>query len=208
MAKDVDLFRAAMADVAPLPGRRRTRLPRVAARAGVAEHSAAGRSPKAFDKTAEKPPPPAGAAKRSASPAGATKRPAPAAPVEPLSFDRDIDRALSRGRRAPEAKLDLHGMTLAAAERAVARFLEEAAALDLRVVLIVTGKGLRQDGGRVAGGRIRAEFPSWLQSDANRARVRGVKAAHARHGGGGAFYVLLRRRSSASSRSLRAVPQR
>jgi DNA-nicking Smr family endonuclease len=38
--------------------------------------------------------------------------------------------------------------------------------------------------------------------------VRGVRPAHPRHGGGGAFYVLLRRRSSASSRSLRATPQR
>ena len=110
-----------------------------------------------------------------------------------FTFDRDIDRALSRGRRAPEAKLDLHGMTLAAAERAVARFLEEAAALDLRVVLVVTGKGLRSDGDRVASGRIRAEFPSWLERSANWGRVRGLKPAHPRHGGSGAFYVLLRR---------------
>lgn len=117
------------------------------------------------------------------------------APDEGFSFDRDIDRALSRGRRSPEAKLDLHGMTLAAAERAVARFLEEATALDLRVVLIVTGKGLRQVGDRIVGGRIRAEFPGWLRRPENLARVRGMKPAHLRHGGGGAFYVLLRRSS-------------
>jgi DNA-nicking Smr family endonuclease len=128
--------------------------------------------------------------------------------VEPLSFDRDIDRALSRGRRSPEATLDLHGMTLATAERAVSRFLEEAVALDLRVVLIVTGKGLREESGRMMGGRIRNEFPVWLSQAGNRARVRGLRPAHPRHGGSGAFYVLLRRRSSASSRSLRATPQR
>ena len=119
-------------------------------------------------------------------------------PVSPsdddFSFDRDIDRALSRGRRSPEATLDLHGMTLAVAERAVARFLEEAVALDLRVVLVVTGKGLRQEGGRVLGGRIRAEFPGWLRRPENWARVRGMKSAHPRHGGPGAFYILLRRR--------------
>ena len=33
------------------------------------------------------------------------RRVADAAPIE--TFDRDVDRALSRGRRAPEAKLDL-----------------------------------------------------------------------------------------------------
>jgi DNA-nicking Smr family endonuclease len=126
----------------------------------------------------------------------------------PLSFDRDVDRALSKGRRAIEAKLDLHGMTLAAAERAVSTFIAASSEQNRRVVLIVTGKGLRLDSGRVFGGRIRAEFPGWLERPENRARVAGVRAAHPRHGGGGAFYVLLRRRSSASSRSLRATPQR
>ena len=85
-------------------------------------------------------------------------------------------------------------MTLAAAERAVRRFLEEAIALDMRLVLIVTGKGLRQESGRIVEGRIRAEFPGWLSRADNRAKVRGVKHAHLRHGGSGAFYVLLRRR--------------
>ncbi len=110
-----------------------------------------------------------------------------------MAFDRDIDRALSRGRRAPEATLDLHGMTLAAAERAVARFLEEAASLGLRLVLVVTGKGLREENGRMVGGKIRAEFPNWLNRADNRLRVRGVRPAYPRHGGSGAFYVLLRR---------------
>jgi DNA-nicking Smr family endonuclease len=123
-------------------------------------------------------------------------------------FDRDVDRALAKGKRIPEGKLDLHGMTLIAAERAVTRFIADASEQSLRVVLIVTGKGTRLEGGRVFGGRIRAEFPAWLERPENRARIAGVRPAHPRHGGSGAFYVLLRRRSSASSRSLRATPQR
>jgi DNA-nicking Smr family endonuclease len=124
------------------------------------------------------------------------------------AFDRDISRALSRGKLVPEASLDLHGMTVAAAERAVSRFLDRAVARDLRLVLIVTGKGVRLEGGRAFGGRIRAEFLGWLNRADNRARVRAVRAAHPPHGGSGAFYVLLRRRSSASRRSLRSTPQR
>ncbi len=95
-------------------------------------------------------------------------------------------------------------MTLAAAERAVAAFLEDATARDLRVVLIVTGKGLRLEGGRMLGGRIRAEFVGWLNRADNRHRVRAVRAAHPRHGGGGAFYVLLRRRSFGGQQPLLA----
>jgi len=192
MAKDVDLFRAAMADVKPLKGRKAARKP-------------VGRKPKT-----DAPPKSRERRERSVAAFGATPaaRTTPAARPTLLSFDRDVDRALSKGRRTPEAKLDLHGMTLAAAERAVTAFIAASSEQNRRVVLIVTGKGLRLDGGRVFGGRIRAEFPGWLERAENRARVAGVRAAHPRHGGSGAFYVLLRRRSAASSRSLRATPQR
>ena len=184
MAKDVDLFAAAMAGVAPLKGQR--------------SRKSASPPAKAV---------PAVAAPRDVSPP-ATRSKIKTAPLQREDFDRDVDRALARGKRMPEAKLDLHGLTLIAAERAVAQFLAASSAEGLRVVLIVTGKGLRMESGKVFGGRIRAEFPGWLERPDNRALIAGVRAAHPRHGGSGAFYVLLRRRSSASSRSLRATPQR
>jgi DNA-nicking Smr family endonuclease len=190
MAKDVDLFAQAMAGVAPLKGRRKP----VAASAPPAERP----SPPLERSQPGIPPNPMALTFAGTSATAAVGQP----------FDRDVDRALSRGKRAPEAKLDLHGMTLVAAERAVARFLAQSASEGRRVVLIVTGKGLRLEGGRVFGGRIRAEFSGWLERADNRALIGSVRAAHPRHGGSGAFYVLLRRRSSASSRSLRATPQR
>lgn len=174
MAKDVDLFTAAMSDVAPLKGARRR---------SVGAPEAKSVSP---IKTI------APEAKEGRAPVRALK--SMAQPLEP--FDRNVDRALARGRRRPEATLDLHGMTLAAAERAVAGFLSEASGGGLRVVLVVTGKGLRMESGRVFGGRIRAEFPGWLERPENRQRIAGVRAAHPRHGGGGAFYILLRRRTA------------
>ena len=185
MVKDAHLFAAAMSGVKPLKGRK----PASRANAVIQKAKAEGSS-----------------RKKSFAALGVTKEPELSA--DDQNFDRDTSRALSRGKLMPQASLDLHGMTLAAAERAVADFLEHATARDLRVVLIVTGKGLRLQGGRMLGGRIRAEFVGWLNRADNRHRARAVRAAHPRHGGGGAFYVLLRRRSSASSRSLRATPQR
>ena len=183
MAKDVDLFAAAMSGVKPLKGHKRT--------------PSALRAP---------PPRRGGGGEGAVAALGMTKE--PELSPDDQNFDRDISRSLSRGKLVPQASLDLHGMTLAAAERAVAAFLEDVTARGLRVVLIVTGKGLRLEGGRMLGGRIRSEFVGWLNRADNRHRVRAVRPAHARHGGGGAFYVLLRRRSSDSSRSLRATPQR
>jgi DNA-nicking Smr family endonuclease len=188
MAKDLDLFRAAMVGVKPLKGRR------VAKPKAVVPRLQAEGSPKSQQ--------------RSAAPRATSPKALPVPVVAEQIFDRKVDRALAKGTRAPQDKLDLHGMTMAAAERAVTHFLADASERALRVVLIVTGKGLRLEGGRVFGGRIRAEFPGWLERAENRARVAGVRPAHPRHGGSGAFYVLLRRRSSASSRSLRATPQR
>ncbi|GEP58828.1 DNA mismatch repair protein MutS [Reyranella soli] len=187
MVKDAHLFAAAMSEVKPLKGRK----PASRAKTVIPRPKAEG---------------PSRPHKRSLAGLGMTKEPELSA--DDQNFDRDTSRALSRGKLVPQASLDLHGMTLAAAERAVAAFLEHATTRDLRVVLIVTGKGLRLEGGRMLGGRIRAEFVGWLNRADNRHRVRAVRAAHPRHGGGGAFYVLLRRRSSASNRSLRATPQR
>ena len=52
-------------------------------------------------------------------------------------------RATARGALEPEARIDLHGMTEAVAHRALATFIRGAAARGCRLVLIVTGKGLK-----------------------------------------------------------------
>lgn len=201
MVKDADLFAAAMAGVKPLKRKRAaaSRVPAVEAKAAA---RTAGKP--AVGKPAAVPP-----TILISRPRQQTVRPSvPELSPDGRQFDRDVSRALSRRKLAPEATIDLHGMTLAAAERAVTRFLDRASYQDLRVVLVVTGKGLREEGGRSIDGRIRGEFVGWLNRGDNRERVRAVRAAHAHHGGTGAFYLLLRRRSSASSRSLRATPQR
>jgi len=203
VVKDLDLFAVAMVGVKPLASRKR----RARSAASALPRPKKDRPVRRLDKAA-------GHAPAVRAPAVLARLAAHSRPsIADLSpddgtFDRELSRQLARGKLVPQASLDLHHMTLAAAERAVRRFLVEAAAQNLRIVLIVTGKGVRLEGGRVLGGRIRAEFIGWLNRADNRDLVRGVRPAHARHGGGGAFYVLLRRRSSASSRSLRATPQR
>ncbi len=170
------LFRAAMKDARPLRGRRLH-----------VERPLPGRArPSAGEK-----PRPAAAPMRAP-----TTRPSPPQALDPAGatgLDRATADRLRRGRLIPDARLDLHGLTLAEAERALARFLERAQATGCRVVLVITGKGQRAQEGRPAGGRIRAEFPHWLNRPSNRARIYGVRAAHARHGGGGAFYVMVKR---------------
>lgn len=124
--------------------------------------------------------------------------PAPVGRPEP-GLDRRTAERLRRGERAPDARIDLHGMT---AERAHARldgFIRQSLQAGLRCVLVITGKGGRADRGEDAPfmkpdrGILRDAAPRWLRSGPYRARIVGIYEAHQRHGGSGAFYVYLKR---------------
>jgi len=115
----------------------------------------------------------------------------------PAAMDRKSFQRLKRGKLTPEAKLDLHGMTLDRAHSALIGFMLRAHGADKRLVLVVTGKGKdRDDGGPipVRNGVLRHNVPQWLRAAPLGPLVLQVTEAHARHGGGGAYYVYLRRR--------------
>jgi DNA-nicking Smr family endonuclease len=111
-------------------------------------------------------------------------------------MDRRRFDKLRRGRLEPEARLDLHGMTSERAHAALTAFVLDASARDLRLVLVITGKG-RADATEPhprRHGILHHSLPHWLAAPPLNARVLQVAAAHQRHGGAGAYYVYLRRR--------------
>jgi DNA-nicking Smr family endonuclease len=115
----------------------------------------------------------------------------------PVAMDHKAHRKLVRGKLHPEARIDLHGMTLADAHPALIRFVADAHARGLRLVLVITGKGkLREEYAPMPSrmGALRHEVPHWLTSGALRPLVLQVTEAHRTHGGSGAYYVYLRRR--------------
>ena len=64
-----------------------------------------------------------------------------------------------------------------------------------RFVLVITGKGTREDGGE--RGVLKRQVPLWLRLPEFRGYVVGVEDAHIGHGGEGALYVQIRRQRSA-----------
>lgn len=139
---------------------------------------------------------------RAAKPRPAEPRSAPAprtAPV-PGAIDRRKQRRIARGLVEIDARLDLHGLTQAAAERRLRSFLTDARAHGLSTVLVITGKGgpadpqqQRRDG-ESERGVLRRAVPLWLETPGLREIVVGYAAAHVRHGGAGAIYIHLRKR--------------
>jgi DNA-nicking Smr family endonuclease len=118
---------------------------------------------------------------------------APAAKPAPQvgPFDRKLKRRLARGAVDIDARLDLHGKTQSQAHAALLRFLRKAQNDGARFVLVITGKGAREDdNGR---GVLKRQVPLWLRLPEFRGYVAGLEDAHIGHGGEGALYVRLRR---------------
>ena len=113
-------------------------------------------------------------------------------PVPPLAgLDRRLRQRLARGRAGIDARIDLHGLTQADAHDALVQFLRTRRAEGARIVLVITGKGLR--GSDDQCGVLRRQVPLWLRSPGLREMVLGFEPAGPAHGGEGAFYVRLRR---------------
>ncbi|HUJ04215.1 MAG TPA: Smr/MutS family protein [Rhizomicrobium sp.] len=115
-------------------------------------------------------------------------------------LDGNTQERLRKGILAPQASLDLHGLTEDAAHRALTRFLRDAAARKLRLVAIVTGKGKKSSApdepfvmNYERRGVLKEMTPRWLSEPELARFIADVRPAHRKHGGEGALYVYLRK---------------
>lgn len=114
-----------------------------------------------------------------------------------LSMDAKTHTRMTKGKLLPEARLDLHGLTLGEAHSELIAFILTARARGLRLVLVITGKGkATHDNGAIPQriGALRHQLPHWLRLPPLAPAVQQLAEAHLRHGGSGAYYVYLRRK--------------
>jgi DNA-nicking Smr family endonuclease len=208
---DQELWRQAVRDATPLDPAVRaaggnTRPERPKAGSAGARPQAAG--PKPIRTSA--PPAAVPAAARSLRPTGSGKRPAisidladrTVAPVgrPEAGLDGRLAGRLRDGARAPDGRIDLHGMTAERAHRALDRHIGAALARGERLILVITGKGGKAHNAddaafmRADQGMLRQQVPNWLRSGPFAAHIVGIYQAHARHGGAGAYYVYLKKK--------------
>jgi DNA-nicking Smr family endonuclease len=136
--------------------------------------------PRKLAKAAKVVPPPAPPPARVAAP-----------PLAPLG--RRLKQKIGRGSEPIDARIDLHGMTQAAAHGALAHFLRRAQHDGARVVLVITGKGKAGADPHAERGVLKRQVPLWLESPELRPLVIGFESANIGHGGAGALYVRMRR---------------
>jgi DNA-nicking Smr family endonuclease len=121
-----------------------------------------------------------------ADPAGGSVRPLP-----PPRLDARLHARLRRGKQRPEARIDLHGLTLTEAHDTLIGFVQRAHGGGKRLLLVITGKGQGSFGGQEGRGILRRQVPHWLRLPPLSATVLDIIPAHRTHGGDGAFYVYL-----------------
>ena len=115
----------------------------------------------------------------------------------PLLMDHKTFQKLKRGKSAPDARIDLHGMTIAEAHDALHGFIAGAFSRGLRLVLVITGKGQRSNMNHhhtERNGVLRHQVPQWLSMQPLSRFILQVVTSHQKHGGAGAYYVYLRKR--------------
>ena len=111
-------------------------------------------------------------------------------PFYPLDFKRSgvqhgVFKKLKQGRYRQEGRLDLHRMTVEKARQEVYSFIKEAAAYDLRSLIIVHGKGSHSKNDEAL---LKSYVNKWLP---DLEEVQAFCSAQPQHGGLGAAYVLL-----------------
>ncbi len=89
----------------------------------------------------------------------------------------------------PQRSLDLHGMTVREAEKALENFVLDCREQGLIFIKVVTGLGRNSEGG-VA--KLRPMAVNMLSGMIQQQTVKNFKTAELRHGGFGAIYVYLK----------------
>lgn len=181
--------------VKPLPGKKRPVAPlpgRAATESGGGAPAGIPKAPPKFVKPAKP------ARPTTAAPRAALRQPAagPASPAGPDgNLDSHWDRRMKGGRLEPDLTLDLHGHTLDTAYDRIMTALDQARAMQARVVLVVAGRERPVDPAdrMVRRGAIRAKLLDWLAASRHSGAITAVRRAHIRHGGEGALYLILKR---------------
>ena len=106
---------------------------------------------------------------------------------ETSGIDRTSARRMQRGQIHIEDRLDLHGLSQEQAQKEVKAFIGSAVQKNLRLVLIITGKG------RDGHGILREKVPEWLKDVPLCYHLNAISYAQPKDGGKGALYIRLKR---------------
>ncbi len=112
-----------------------------------------------------------------------------------LTIDKNLLKAIKRGKIKVKSILDLHGFRVSEAKLMVYKFIKENYEANSRLILIITGKGKRlgvEDGWR-GKGVLKDLLPNWLKSLLLSRYIIWYDIAPIQQGGSGAYLIYLKK---------------
>ena len=127
---------------------------------------------------------------------------APPRPKKHLRIEKiNINKKIKKGTFRVEKTIDLHGYSISDAKNYLFEKIGSFYLKNIRCLVVITGKGQRpkdknDSKNKLFYGKIRNEFPYWLQDENISNKILSYQQADPNLGGEGAFVVYLRKKKS------------
>ena len=109
--------------------------------------------------------------------------------IKPVILDQQLFKQF---KKETFQKIDLHGHTVDEAHQALSTYLKNNYNKKNLLHIVITGLGNKSDGDGFFTGKIRKQFPLWLETTFFQNLVKSYSPCKIQHGGLGAFYIKLR----------------
>ena len=109
--------------------------------------------------------------------------------IKSVILDQQLFKQFKRGAFQI---IDLHGLTVEDAHQKLSAYFKNNYKKKVLLHIVITGLGNKSNGDGFFTGKIRKQFPFWLDTPLFQSFVKSYSPCKIQHGGLGAFYVKLR----------------
>ncbi len=109
--------------------------------------------------------------------------------VKPVLLDNNLYKQFKNHQFS---KIDLHGLTVDQAHNKLIEYFSINYKRKNLFHIVVTGLGNKKNGEEFFTGKIRRQFPFWLDTEKFQFMIKSYSPCKIQHGGLGAFYIKLR----------------
>ena len=109
--------------------------------------------------------------------------------IKPVTLDQHLYKQF---KKSDFSKIDLHGSTVDEAHQKLLVYLKKHYEKKNPLHIIITGLGNKSSDGEFFTGKIRKQFPLWLEKESFQKYVKSYSSCKIQHGGLGAFYIKLK----------------
>ena len=110
-------------------------------------------------------------------------------PVKPVLLDNNLYKQFKNHHFS---KIDLHGLTVDQAHQKLIEYFSINYKKKNLFHIVVTGLGNKTNGEEFFTGKIRRQFPFWLDTEKFQFMIKSYSPCKIQHGGLGAFYIKLK----------------